>query len=250
MNHLLLYQNTAVAAGATDSDINAVTDQKVTIANNHFIMPQDTRLLAAHFVGASLIRGKIVTPYLRQISPSYVDPFERAATIPTLPNVAMMMQNGPTLKAGDETAVQLSNNLGAATERETAAIWVDLNGPPLHPGPYTTVRLTGTTAAAINVWTLCPLTFDNVLPFGRYAIAGMKVACDNTGWARLVIPELNYRPGVPIQGATGRNDWRFFRYGNFGSFGEFQNLAQPMLEVFALTAITTQEVYLDVVKIG
>lgn len=253
MNHLLMFYDSAAAAGATDLNLPAVIDQKITVsASGNFILPQDCKALGAYAIGASLIRVKLVTPYLRQISPSYIQPFEVAAAVPTLPNLSIWGSAGPQLKAGDETQIQASNNLSTSTEAEACGLWIDLDGPPPHGGPYITIRLTGSGSFSLTAgaWQLIQLGFDTILPYGRYHVAGMSVNCDATGFARLVMPKVNYRPGVVIQGAVGLNDWWHFRAGRFGSFGEFDCINAPMLEIFPLSTITAAEVYLDVVKIG
>lgn len=248
MNNCLVFFNSAVAAGLTDVDITGVTDQSVTInSNSHYIPDTDWRLLAAYVLGTSVTRGKLLTPSLRAVSAPYIAPVERSATVPSLPHFAKYGDQGPILIRNEEMQVQVSNNLGAATEVESAVLFVDRPGTPLSHGTIITVRGTCTGTGVTGAWVLTPITLDQTLKVGRYAVVGMSVVAINALAARLQLPGYVPRPGCLTRNAIGNDDWSYWRRGNFGSYGEFYTTAQPQLEFFSLGACTAQEVYLDLI---
>jgi len=151
--------------------------------------------------------------------------------------------------------------------------WLDDGVPMPVSGRLMTVRATwsGTADTAdFAAWNGgAPLTFDNTLPVGTYAIVGMAAYAATGVAARLVIPGFGWRMGVipyltPDSGDTATNYVRpmQFRYGRYGqpdvgypkgtyeAWGAFVSTTPPQIETLAASTDSSGAVILDLVKIG
>ena len=94
-----------------------------------------------------------------------------------------------------------------------------------------------------------PLTFDEDLPRGRYAVVGMRARAAGCVAGRLFLPGSRWRPGV--LGVDAQDDvehWRF-RNGEMGSFGEFEDTDTLTAQFLSVSADTAEDVYLDLIQI-
>lgn len=238
-------------AGASNEDIPGVTDQFASLQNNHYILQNDMRLLAAYDRNAGLTNFRINTPHFRAVSIPSMRPANVSAAVPSNPPYAFLWPSTLTIPRIDEVALEASNGGGGGV-RNVGAIWLaeqthSLNIPP---GQSYTLRATALIAATAFVWTTGALTFDQTLPAGAYTIVGMEVVGVTTELARLVFQKYTYRPGVITQlTMAGFDITQRFQHGNLGVWGDFENTAQPSLEVFSTaTATIAYTVFLEVVK--
>jgi hypothetical protein len=248
--HTAVYYNGAVGANVTDFDLAAITDQSITISNGHYIFMVPIKVIGAYGLGTSLTRVKLQTPKTRARANPYIRPFDRAIVVPDRAHYADLKACPIALNPIDETQVLVSNNLGAATEIETVAIWVDDGNTQHQQGDTFTVRATTVVAPAAGVWTAGTITFDQVLPAGRYSVIGMEAIGGNIMVARLVFPGQSWRPGVigsptAISGYPGD----YFRHGYLGEFGQFESIAQPQIEILSVGAQANPDIYLDLIKV-
>jgi len=250
--HLLAYTKLDTA-GATNEDIPGVTDNFASLQNNHYILQNDTNLMAAYARNAGLTNARINTPHFRAVSIPSVRPVNVTAAVPTLPPYEWLYPSRLLVPRIDEVAFEASNGGGGGV-RTVGGIWVSsidhtLNIPP---GNRYKLRFTVTIAATAFVWTAGAFTLDQSLPAGNYTVIGMDVFGVTTEFARLSFLGGGMRPGVLTQLTVGAYDNRLtFQDGNAGVYGTFANTAQPNLEVFATaTASIAYTGWLDVVKTG
>lgn len=250
MLHTVVFFNGAVSVNAVDTDMNAVaTEQVFTISNGHYIPTVPCRVIGAYAVGVSLLRGKIQTPKLRALFNPMVIPVERSLTVPNRPLWCDLTPAPIKLNAIDELAYLTSNNLGAATEVEIAALWLD-DGNTAHPqGEVYTLRATTTATFTSQVWSSGAMTFDQVLPAGRYSIVGAHAAGANGFVGRFIFPGQTWRPGFIVTNAQGQYAGREFRRGYLGEFGQFDSVAQPLIEMFPSGALATPDIFLDLIRV-
>lgn len=240
---------TNFAAAATDGDLNAVTDQHLTVsASNKFILPYPADILAAVALGATLSRARIVAPSLRSVNFPNIRPIIVGAAIPTRPPVSEFMQSHtPRVRLNEELNIQVTNG---AIERGTGFLWLQKQYQPPPPGPVYSARFTAAITGSAFQWDSGSITQVDTLPSGRYSVIGMSCHGANLMAARLIFPEGGPRPGVlaNVQAAdTDENRWRDGRY---GEFGQFEQTALPLLELFKSAAGVTQELTLDLVKLS
>jgi hypothetical protein len=129
-----------------------------------------------------------------------------------------------------------------------AFVWLS-DGPqaPIS-GNIFTIRATSAITLSSGIWVNGNLTFNQVLPAGRYAVVGMRVRGANLVAARLVFPAQFHRPGVLAVASIGNVDPYWPRFGRMGSFGEFENTVPPTLDALGVTD-TVQTLLLDLIQV-
>ena len=255
----------AEAAPGANGKIAAPTDSIYhTSGDDLFIKPEKPYLLgvfsALQSTGAAvkIDQPSLKNPYyfiksfqhgLYQLSDGWHHLFGRP--LPLVPGEKL---NVEAVNATDEDALV---GLILGSSRISQAMLDSVN--PTH-------RITGysDTTVVANAWSTCPITWDEDLPAGRYAVVGMRVGCWLTGAiteeasiARLIMPEAsNERPGVPalymgadheeyqIAGVEPWVDWPFMPEVSF------TNLHMPNIEVLSQQAWTDEEVELMLQRIG
>ncbi len=250
MLHTLVYFNSAVGVNQVDFDLAAVaTEQVFTISNSHYIPTVPCRIVGAYVVGVSVVRGKFQTPRLRATFNPSVVPVERSLTVPNRPLWNDLTQMPLKLNAIDELSFLISNNLGAATEPEIAAVWIDDGNTAHTQGEVFTLRATTAATFTSQVWSSGAMTFEQVLPAGRYAIVGAHAGGANGFVGRFIFPGQTWRPGFVVTNALGQYAGREFRRGYLGDFGQFDSVAQPLIEMFPSGALATPDIFLDLIRV-
>lgn len=247
--HLLAFTGNN-AASQTNLDTPGVYDGFAPLQNNHYIYPENARIAFGYGQGTNLARARVNTPFLRQVSLPYLTPIEVAAAVADDPAVVRFGQFGPYIPRLDEIGIDATTD-ASGTARDTVGLW-------LHDGNYTipqgingtTLRGTAAIVSTTLVWGGGVITFDQTLPFGRYSVIGMDVVGANCIFGRLIPAQAGKRPGVLARSALTINPPWDFRRGLMGEFCQFESTSPPSLEIFTIGAGSTQEVYLDVVKIS
>lgn len=240
-----------VAIGqVADLDVPAVSDDVLTIQNNHFFPNVSYDLVAAAAMSATVNRAKIVSPSLRVVANPFIRPIILAALPPALPAIADYRSNPFQLPAEEELAIQGTSDLGAATERFNALLWLS-NGITTPPrGRTFTIRGTSTTAAVANTWTSQPtISWSDTLPTGRYAVVGLNYIATNGVAARVIFPGQLERPGVLAGATNGVQPDPMFGKGRLGVLGYFYTYAMPIIQVFNNGTDAAHTYFLDLVKI-
>ena len=166
-----------------------------------------------------------------------------------LPPAALYENNQLNLDPIDEIAIEVSNNLASSTEVTIAGLFLEMSNTPIPSGPSFTIRATSAFTATNGAWTSGAITFDQVLPAGRYAVIGLRVIGLNLVFGRLIFPGGQYRPGTIASDDVSQSDGNLVRQGNCGLLGEFDSVAQPQIEIFSNGANTAQTVFMDIIRI-
>lgn len=259
MHHILPY-NVSAGVNATDTDLTGTTDSEFSKRGNHFILSEPYNLLAAYAGGASLIRARFNMPKINAVGRHQLWPINRSASVPSPYNMDDYRDNPLPLPMDEELAVEISNNLGAATEQENVFLFIAPQtwNRNLPQGLQTlTLRVTATPIGVAQAWSaLTALTFSDNLRAGWYAVTGMQVQGANALAARLVFARSTMynnrklRPGVIVSQAIGDIAQQMWD-GGFGEFGRFHSFELPQLEVWANAAgAITMEIRLNVVYLG
>ena len=261
--HTAVYNAAAAAAGATNVDFTAAVDAILTQRNGHYTFTIPFRLGKACPVGVSITRGRFVSPTWNAVGETCIFTANRAATVPSNPQYDDWMPMPPPVPLNEEFQVQLSNNLGAATEVESVILQLLANdwSPQLTPGQLPIiVRATFTQTPTANAWSaLQALTLSQGLRNGVYSVIGCVVQGTNALAYRIVFPTQRMyagkpiRPGGPVQNAVGdvlgmqRHPWVF----DMGEMGRFHTFELPQIELFGLTAgAITYQVFLFCTYLG
>lgn len=251
--HNLVAFYASVAQNAALSNLTPVTDPLVTVtANSRVIFPADYRIGAIQGLIVDGSRMRLNTPSMRNIALPELYPIKITADQGTNPVMIGPIWDRMMIPRNDEVGIDVSR-AGAGAGDCYAALWVAPQFRPAPNGPVFTMRATASVTLTNGTWVASTLTFDQTLPYGRYAVVGLHVECNDGVFARLTFPgQTQFRPGVPCVEAYGSyTNPQMFRYGAFGLFGEFDSTAQPGMEFLGNVAgAETPTVLLDLVKTG
>jgi hypothetical protein len=245
--HLLNY---GVLGGVNDAnvDMTAAVDTVFTARNNHYIFSEPYNIIALAALGANMTRVRSNIPTWNAIGRHMVHPVRRSATIPDLPAVQDLRDFPLSLPQNEEVAWEESNNLGAATERETLFIWLatqDWSRNITRGTQLIMLRATATITTIANTWSgLNAITMVDSIRGGWYTVVGSVVQAANTLAFRFFFPRSNYqggrqlRPGSLAQDAIGNYFWDQ-QMGYLGAWGRFHSFELPQIEVYATAAAST-----------
>lgn len=239
------------AIGATNVALNFVNDPIIPQnAANEALLPMDFKVRAALAYGVGMSRPRLSAPNLRVLPLPHIRPAQVvvAAASPSPIDIVPEEFALPVLKNSGLT-VQTTNTDAGAQDHRCALVLQD-QFHPAPPGPCWTIRFTGAVVTAANVYASGVLTPEDQLPPGRYAVIGMDVFGTNVVVARLIFATGGLRPGCIGAQAVNTVLENAFRRGRLGLWGFFENTTVPQLELLSNGVTTTQEVYLDVVKVG
>jgi hypothetical protein len=243
----------SVAQNAALANLPPAYDPLVTVTpNSRVIFPEDYWIGAAHVQVVDGTRARINSPSFRTIALPELYPIDITAAIGTNPPMIGPMWDQLRVPRNDEFGIDVSR-AGAGAGNCFGAIWVAPRFTPAPSGPVYSMRATAAITLTVGTWVAGSLTFDQVLPSGRYAVVGMDCVCNDGMYARLTFPGgTQYRPGVPCVEAVG--DYvnpQIFRSGRFGLFGTFESTAQPGIEIMGDTAgAETPTIILDLIKVA
>lgn len=255
--HTVVYNASAAAAGATNVDFSAATDSEVSQRNNHYVFTERYRLLAAAAIGASVTRGRFQVPRWNAVGEAIIFNANRSLQPPSNPQWDLYFAMPPEIPQNEEFQVQMSNNLGAATEIENVVLQLAPDGwnMNLAKGDYAfPVRASVAITPTLNAWSGPNiLSFSQSLRGGTYAILGTVVQGTNAVAWRWVFPRnklyngRRLRPGGLIQNALGDvicnqvDPWVM----GWGTKGYFASNELPQIEVFGtLAGAITYQVFL------
>ncbi len=257
MHHLLI--NTASNTnGAVDADTAAITDDpSFTIRGspNHWIFTERWTLIAAATFGASLTRMRISSPTLDTFGQPQLVPLNRSLNPQTPFNEIDLRWRPFPLPLDEEVKVLLSNNLGAASEQETTALFIAppdwtfsesqtnqeassiWSGQLATPGFNLMVRTSQSVTLVANDWSLdTNLSFDQLPRGGWYGVLGAECEVTNGQVFALLFPRLSVSqgrrlyPGGICKGAF--NDVHPLQLNQrLGKWGVFHTFEPPKLRI-------------------
>lgn len=250
MMHLCAYVTSSLS-NVVDTDVPALTDSILYIQNNHFLPQQVTYVYGMYAISATLARAKISTPKIKQINPVYIRPIDFGAAVPSAnPNLDPMLVHPFQLQQLEEIQI-LATAAPTTTEPFVALLWLMdqmANTPPL--GDIYTVRWTSAVAAVAYTWTnIAPGTFEQVLPYGSYAIIESEYFAAHAFALRLIFDQQYFRPGN-LGFANNRSRLPYSWYRKLGVFGTFRTTNAPRQEILNTSTDNSHEGYYHVVKVG
>ena len=227
----------------TNVDINALQDDILNIENNHFVLRENPRLLAAGVNSANASAARLNSPSLRRITQPYLSPIVAAEDGGQGPQNPTRWPNGFLLPRDEEIAAEVTDATGG-----DVTIGVCLESQRVAPpaGSAYTLRGTTTSATVADTWTSITTTWESSLPAGKYALLGGSVR-SATGrlWRANLNGQLD-RPGGFCVLTTAEAIWWWQRMGRLGSWGEFDARVMPEIQVLAGAAETPAEILIDI----
>lgn len=263
MYHTVVYNASAAGVNTVNLDFTAATDSEVTQRNGHYTFSEDYKMLAAAVVGASVTRGRIQVPHWNAFVEFTLFNANRSLQPPSNPQWDLWATYPPIIPQEEELQVQVSNNLGAATEIENVVLQLGTTdwNQNLRKGEFVCLgRATMTVTPTLNAWSGGQaITFTQSLRGGVWMIIGGVVQGSNAVAYRWVFPRnkmyhgRRLRPGGLTQNAIGdvvstQLDPYVFGWGEVGAFHTFE---LPQIEVFGTAAnSTTYQIFAWMVYLG
>ena len=240
-----------VDQGAVAADIAAMSDEAITASGDALRVPRDLSnlgLAACVSAATTLTAAQVQSPTLRTLANYDVEPLNNAATPANPPALADIMMNPRELTAGEDLTFNVNSDHAAAIEIYGFVAFTD-GAPQPATGQIFSVRFTTAITLAQGVWTNGNITFGSDLPFGQYAVVGMRHRSTNLVASRLAFVGGRYRPGVLGVNAIGDVDADYARFGASGVWGTFDSTEPPTVDAVGITD-TTQVGILDLIKVG
>jgi hypothetical protein len=231
-------------------NIAGIPDPILAVTGNDVRVPAQLPFLigAAGLINdASLARVEIQSPSLRVRTNLDVEPIHNGLVWGN-PSEINYWPDSPVPIVPNESLNAAVGSAPAAPVIHEAFVWL-ADGPQAPvTGNIFTIRATAAITLSSGIWVNGALTFNQVLPSGRYAVVGMRVRGANLVVARLVFPGQMPRPGVLAVSAIGNVDPYWPRFGRMGSWGEFDNTVPPTLDALGVTD-TAQTLLLDLIQV-
>lgn len=260
---LLNYNASAAAAGATNVDLTAATDPDFSVRNGHYIFTEPYKLLAALPCETSVTRGRYQVPTWNAIGEATIFSANRSLNPPSNPQTDWYMVYPPDIPMNEEFQVQLSNNLGAATEIANCAIVIAPSQgytTNIPRGRVILVRASFTVTPTLNAWSGGQaITLSQSLRGGSYSVIGAALQGTNATYFRIIFLKYKLyngrklRPGWFTQNAIGdtlnqqMDPWQMA----LGEWGRFFTFELPTVEVFGNVAGSiTYQLFLWCIYLG
>lgn len=248
MFHTVAY--IAATTATADIDGAAVTDSVETIQNGHIVPQTDKQILYTYAGCVTLLRARLNSPTLRQLSPPFVRPIDNAASPTSRSPVADYRANPLTIRAFEELQFQATNSAAGPTDCY-GIIGLARGGiTPAPQGQIITMRGTGTSTLVAKNWTQVAITWADTLPAGQYAIVGLSGFSATAVAARLICQDQVERPGAIIGATDVIIPNPMFLKGGLGIWGYMSANRMPNVEFLATAADTAESVYMDFVRVA
>jgi hypothetical protein len=230
--------------------INGIQDQAIMVTGQDVRVPA----FAANIIGAaalindaSLARAEIQSPSLRVRTNLDIEPIHQGLVWGN-PSEINLWPDAPVPLVANESLNAFVQSDPAAPVVHEAFVWLSDGAQSPVTGNIFTIRATAAITLVAGTWVNGNLTFNQVLPSGRYSVVGMRARGANLVAARLVFPGLAVRPGVLAVNTIGGVDPYWPRFGRMGAWGEFDNTVPPTLDALGVTD-TAQTVLLDLIQV-
>lgn len=249
MLHTELYSS-SIASGTSLVQVTAVPSNIYPVTNSGFLVQGIHGISSVTAIGSGAIRAQLQSASLR-VQP-FIDcvPVNRSVGAESPVRFTDWGQAPLQVKSNEELDVFGCQNSGSSAYLNVIVTFSD---GPIRPAASTgalTVHATASATLNAHAWTAVTFALDTSLDPGTYSIIGMR-AYSATGIVARLIPNSGsqtYRPGVPMVQSYDTTDMRYARYGAGGQFITFATTALPQVEIYASSADTAEELWLDLVQ--
>lgn len=241
----------SLATAATYTKLAAVPDQHIKTSGDSIYVSQYNRLLGGYACLDTLALGaRFVSPSIRRLAPVEISPLTLGLLPITPIQTDISAQKSVILEIDEQLEAEFYGTVTNTVQNGIGAWLADAEISPVK-GSIFSVRATITLALVAGTWSFSNMTFTEDLPVGTYDIVGFDCVAGEGMIARLVPVGAMNRPGVPVRQLVSNTIYgNQFRYGNMGVFCTFPHNNIPSVEVFALTAESseTYQCIVDLIK--
>lgn len=275
MFHMELFSSSIATGANTFAQLNYVSADAILpkLNNGVQVSPTLNMLHSVMGVGTNLVHVRAQANSMLPFPYNAISPNNRGGAFESPPRIWDMSHWPLGLRPTEEFDIFATQNAAGAQTEYVAVQFTDgqltmpavaVNPPGLTansyiPGRFLTVHATSATTLTAGAWTQCLLTFDQSLPAGYYALMGARAFSATALFFRM-FPAMAplWRPGGVAVQAYDQMDPMNQRYMNafndmprgWGVWLYFYQNVPPAVEMFATSADTAEEFWLDLVWIG
>lgn len=243
--------SSSITNGSVLTQITEIPDSILPASGSGLLSAGLSHLHAIGFVGATCVRGQFQAPSLRDYGNMDIEPINVGTTWESPPRIRDFSMRPVPLAMSEEWDLFAANS-GAGAAIESGFLWSS-NGmlDPFPPKKIVQIRWTAAITLVANAWSLLQLTLAQPLYPGQYAIVGARTKSAG-GLAFRFVPAGNpsgaaWRPGGICTQAVDGLDHPQQRQGGWGKWLDFTNVTVPQMEIFSLSADTSEEGIIDIV---
>jgi hypothetical protein len=251
MFHTSAFSSTITNAN-TLQQLTEIPDSILPASGAGLLSSRLNYLMALALAGTSLTRGQFQAPSLRDYGNIDVLPINIGTAFESPPRVDDFSRKMVPLAMSEEWDMFAAQNNGASSEIESGFVWSsDGNIDPFPAKKIVQIRFSASITLIANKWSLIQATLAQPLTAGQYALVGAR--CLSAGaLAFRFVPSgspsgANWRPGGIAVQTEDQLDHALQRKGGWGKWLDFTNTTLPQIEIFSLSADTSEEGIIDIV---
>jgi hypothetical protein len=249
-----MYHTCAYTASFTNSQTNAtlvaLADNVFRIGSqNGFVLQENMMLLMSIVLNNNGTGARLNAPKFAQFGPIQLLPLVGGPKVTSGILIGTWPYRAPTFRNQEEVYCTYDSG-GTAAAQETVVVSFANSVDPIPPGEELTFKITSTTAAVANTWTLLTYSFSQTLPEGLYAMISSEMVSTNAQAHRWTFWNQFYRPGMPSTTAQANPEWGGVRDYRMGLMGQFSNVTPPNLEVLANGTDNSHTGFIRAIKVA
>lgn len=249
MFHLVAFGSSISNSGAL-LQLDQITDEVLAASNNGILVPPQYKgVMGAAILGASVTRGQLQLPSLRNWGNQDLEPVNVGTKFESPVRANFYLEN-PLPIVGPEELDMYAAQTGAAAETDYALVWITDGVFQRASGRILQAHFTASTTLTAGAWSTFQPTLDNALAAGTYALVGARVK-SATGMGFRMVPNgaQTNRPGGICTQAVDDLPLDGQRAGGWGVWMSFTNYTVPNLQILASAADTSEEGILDLIPL-
>jgi hypothetical protein len=240
---------------ANDGDLHQlseVPDSILPASGEGLLSSGLSNLMAIGYVGTSLVRGQFQAPSLRDYGNLDTDPINLGTAWESPPRLDDLSMKPIPLAMSEEWDAFAAQDDAMDEEDIYAFLWSSNGQLDAYPAKkIVQIYWNASITLVEGSWSLIQMTMAQPLYPGQYAIVGAR--CKSAGaLAFRFVPAGNpqgqaWRPGGIAVQADDQLDWPRQRRAGWGKWLDFTNVTVPQIEIFSISADTSEAGIIDIV---
>jgi hypothetical protein len=249
--HLSLFRS-QIATGLTLAQLTQVAEPIIPASANGFLVQPLNKVAMACLVGTGAVRAQLQSASLRKNPYIDIAPVNRGLLAES-PVRFTDWRLAPLVLAQNEELDAFAAQNAGTNQSPCLGVWF-CDGPIPEITRQSHLTIHATASATLNAagYTSVSFTMDQSLDPGTYAIIGAR-CFSATGIFFRFIPNMGasvYRPGAPMVQAYDGADMAGSRHGGWGEWLRFATTNLPQVEIFATSADTAEELWIDLYQVS
>lgn len=248
MRHLAVFEG--AGASTFPTAIPAIADI-LYVQSNGFILTKSMFLYMCAAAGTNLTRAEFSTPTWAAINPYPLVRLNNGGSAFEDPPNVEIFDNPIPINVGDPLTLNANLSTGTTNVYGVVELGDTANEPIGFTGQVYRIRGTGATTLTANKWTQVTATWEQAsLPSGTYMVVGLQGYSAGALALRVFNSNSPYRPGSLAYQSLGQRPHPYFGHQTGRNLLKFTAPNYPNVEYFSSSADTSEEFFLDVVRVA